>query len=48
MGVNQGLGAMDWEVLYQLFIRSVLCLVAMKVLHIAFRGAQIAGAMKHG
>jgi hypothetical protein len=48
MGVKQGLGAMDWEVLCQLFIRSVLCFVAMEVLHIDFRGAQIAGAVQHG
>ena len=48
MGVKQWLGALDWEVLRQLIIHSVPCFVAMKVLRIDFRGAQITGAMQPG
>jgi len=47
-GVKQRLGALDWEVLCQLFIHSVPHFVVMKVLYIDCRGAQIAGAMQPG
>jgi hypothetical protein len=46
MGVKQGLGAPDWKALCHLFIHSVHCFVAKKVLHIDKRYYLTAGVHK--